>query len=85
VKLTIEEGTKKETVEKEVVANMKNILKARKTGVNLFSSPILNEDLMRLNSEDEEAIIYPGEANGEDAEVAFYAVDYDIETDSDLN
>ncbi len=86
VKLTIREGTKTETVEKEVVANMRNILKARKTGLSLFSSPIIEDDVMKLTEEDEKITLYLWEANGRDqGEVAYYVVDYDIETDSDLN
>lgn len=87
VKLTIQEGTKEETVEKEIVANMKNILKARKSGVNLFSSPIIDEEhVMKVDEEDTRVILYPWESLGEwDEEVVYYAVDFDIETDSDLN
>lgn len=86
VELTIQEWTKKETISKEVVTNMKNLIKARKSWVNLFSSPIIEDDVMVLAQETERAIIYPWEAsNSTDAEISFYAVDFDIETDSDLN
>jgi hypothetical protein len=85
VKLTIREGGKEEVIEKEVVTNIKNILKARKSGVNLFSSPIIEDDIMNVTNESEKITLYPWESNGGETEVKYYAVDYDTEIDSDLN
>ncbi len=81
--LKVAEGTKVKEVSKEIASNIKNILKAKKVWLNLFSSPVYDEtNTITLKDAKEKVYWYLWESN---AKVTYYAVDYDIEYDSDLN
>lgn len=62
VKLKIVEGTRTKEVTKTVVKNVKNILGSRNEGINLFSSPVVEEGIITLDIEGEKAFIYLGES-----------------------
>lgn len=83
VKLRVTEGTNVKEVEKEITKNFKNIIKARKGGLVVFSSPEIPEDgKIVLDDPSKKVFIYMGESADT---TASYAIDYDTEHDSDLN
>ncbi|NUJ98108.1 PKD domain-containing protein [Candidatus Gracilibacteria bacterium] len=83
VVLKISEGTKVKEITKEVETNIKNILKAKKTGLNLFTYPAYDDtNTINLESDTQKVYGYLGDSN---ASITYYAVDYDREYDSDLN
>ena len=83
VNLKISEGTKVKEVQKTVIKNVRNILKARGDDLVVFTSPVLSETgSVVLESASEKFFIYLGESS-QDAQS--YVIDYDIEHDSDLN
>jgi len=83
VKLVISEWSKSEEVIKTVQKNIKNILQTKKGALVVFSSPLVDEnDTIVLENWDEKVFIYLGESA---PETVVYAIDYDIDTDSDLN
>lgn len=84
VKLVISEGTSLKEVTKTVSRNMKNVLKAKTEGLNYFISPELPDSAtgITLTDPSEKVYVYMGEGN---TNAKSYAIDYDIEYDSDLN
>ena len=83
VTLKISKWEKVSTLSKKVVSNMKNILKARKDWLNLFSYPILNEDnKITLEKQWDEAYIYLWESKWN---YKYFVIDSDVSVDSDLN
>lgn len=82
ITLTITEGTKTKEIQKIVTKNIKNILKTKGSNLVVFSSPVSNDGKIVLENLSERVFIYSWESD--DATVV-YAIDYDIENDSDLN
>lgn len=83
VKLQVSEGTRTKDVEKKVVKNVKNVLSSRGEGLNLFSVPKIDaEGKVVLENEHDKFYVYMGESKGD---IRSYAIDYDLELDSDLN
>lgn len=83
VKLKITEGSKVKEVEKVVTKNIKNILKIRGKQLVAFTSPQVDADgKIVLDTPSARTFVYLGESSDE---VVAYAIDYDIDHDSDLN
>ena len=83
VTLKISEGTKTKEVTKTVLRNMKNVIVSRRANLNVFTSPAVGEDwTVVLTEAGQDLFVYSGDSN---AEIKGYAIDYDIEVDSDLN
>ena len=82
VTLEIMEGSQKKEVTKTVQWNPRNILESRKPWLNIFSYPGITEDTMQLTSLSDNVYVYLAES--EDT-IAYFAIDYDVEYDSDLN
>ena len=83
VELKISEWTKVKKLSKKVVKNIKNTLKAKKPWLNIFSSPGVSEEgNINLLKSTDEVFIYIGSSNWD---FKYYAVDYDLDFDSDLN
>ncbi len=82
VTLEITEGSQTKKITKPVKWNPKNILAARKPGLNVFSYPTVSEGKMQLTSPEDNVYVYLAES--EDT-IAYFAIDYDVEYDSDLN
>ena len=83
VTLKISEGTKVKEVQKKVTKNIKNILKTKWKSFVGFSFPEADTDgNITLESPSEKVFIYMWEWKRNDV---VYAIDYDIENDSDLN
>ena len=83
VTLKISEWTKVKEVQKKVTKNIKNILKSKGKSFVGFSFPETDgSGNITLESPSETVFIYMGEWGDENT---LYAIDYDIENDSDLN
>ena len=82
VELTVAEGTKIKKSSQDVKRNIRNILKARKKGLNVFSHPAVNKDGEISIDEEESIFMYLWESRGEQV---YYGIDYDIDIDSDVN
>lgn len=83
VKLKITEGTKVKEIEKKVISNPKNILKSKKEWVVVFTSPEYSESKEIILENPEDKIhAYLGFSKGE---IKKYAIDYDIDFDTDVN
>ncbi len=83
VTLKISEWTKVKQVQKKVTKNIKNILKTKGKSFAGFSFPEADTDgNITLESSSEKVFVYMGEW-GSQGDI--YAIDYDIENDSDLN
>ncbi len=83
VTLKISEGTKVKEVQKKVTKNIKNILKTKKSDFVGFSFPDTDESgNITLESPSEKVFVYMWEWS---ESWTRYAIDYDIESDSDLN
>ncbi|MDD5770218.1 MAG: PKD domain-containing protein, partial [Candidatus Gracilibacteria bacterium] len=82
VNLKISEGTKTKDITQEVNINMKNMIsyKASK-GLNLFTFPEVNNDKITLDNSSQKVYININELG----DIKNYAVDFDINIDSDLN
>ncbi len=82
VELTVAEGTKIKKSSQEVKRDIRNILKARKKGLNVFSHPAVDKNWEISIDEQESIFIYLWESKGEHT---YYGIDYDIDIDSDVN
>ncbi len=82
VELSVAEGTTVKNSTKKVKRNGKNLLKAHKKGLNVFSYPAVNASGTIILDEEEPVYIYLGESKGD---YSYYGIDYDIDTDTDLN
>lgn len=83
VTLKISEWSKSDEMKMTVQKNIKNILKTKGKQLVVFSSPVADEnDIITLEEEGEKVFIYLWESA---VETQSYAIDYDIEQDSDLN
>lgn len=82
VTLIISEGTKVKEITKTVTKNVKNILETRGKNLVVFTFPNLVDDTIILDSVDQKFFVYLWESM---ADTAHYAIDYDIQDDSDLN
>lgn len=82
VTLTIAEGTKVKEVTKKVSKNIKNILRTRGNDLVIFTSPIIEDEKIVLDSPGERVFIYTWESTQEAVE---YGIDYDTQNDSDFN
>jgi hypothetical protein len=82
--LKVQEGTNIKEIKKTVLHNTKNLAFSKKQGLNLFTYPEYDKETNIITVEDEgdNVMVHLGESNGEHM---FYAVDYDIYEDSDLN
>ncbi|MCD5380863.1 PKD domain-containing protein, partial [Candidatus Gracilibacteria bacterium] len=82
VELTVAEGTKIKKSSQEVTRDLRNILKARKDGLNVFSHPGVDDDGIISIDEEESIFMYLGDSRGDHT---YYGIDYDIDIDSDVN
>jgi PKD repeat protein len=82
ITLNITEGSKTKEIKKTVSKNIKNILKTRGSNLVVFTSPTVEDGKVVLENESERFFVYLGES---DPATTIYAIDYDIENDSDLN
>lgn len=82
VTLSIAEGTKVQEVTKTVSKNIRNILKTRGNDLVVFTSPLIEDGKITLDSPGERVFIYTGESS---QAVSEYAIDYDTNEDSDFN
>ncbi|MDQ7022513.1 MAG: PKD domain-containing protein [Candidatus Gracilibacteria bacterium] len=82
VELTVAEGTKVKKITKEVEKDLRNLIKTRKTGLNVFTFPALSSNGTIILLEEDDIFIYLGESKGN---FQFYGIDYDIDNDSDIN
>ncbi len=83
VELTVSDGTKVKKISKKVLPDIRNILKARKQGLNVFTYPEYDEnDKITLAKATDKLYIYLAQSKGD---IAKYGIDYDLEMDSDLN
>ncbi len=83
VKLKIVEGTTTKLIEKKVIANPANILKSKKSGLVLFTSPEYNDKWqIVLDNENATVHYYLKSISGD---IKKYVVDYDVEFDTDVN
>jgi hypothetical protein len=65
---------------------MRNILKARKDGIILFSNKDIKENIITLEKNKEKVFIYLGESKSEDeTEITDFTIDLDINYDTNLN
>nr|MDD3720778.1 PKD domain-containing protein [Candidatus Gracilibacteria bacterium] len=83
VTLKISDGTKLKEIKKTVEKNIKNLVKANKTGLNIFSSPEIDSSgSIVLAKPNEKVFLYLGASKGD---YKNYVIDYDTNYDSDLN
>ncbi len=82
VELTVAEGTKVKKNTKKVVKDVKNVLKARRPWLNVFSHPWVSWSWTITIDKEESIFIYMWESKGD---FSNYWIDYDIDTDSDVN
>ncbi len=83
VNLKVSEGTKLKEITKTVTKNVRNILKVRKGGLVVFTSPERDADgKIILETASQKVFVYMGESTDEAKQ---YIIDYDIENDTDLN
>ena len=82
VTLKISEGTKTKEITKTVVRNMKNIITSRRENLNVFTYPEVQDDIITIDDRLTDVYIYAWDSN---ADIASYAIDYDINIDTDLN
>lgn len=82
VSLQITEGTKTKEVEKTVTKNIKNILKTKGSNLVVFTSPLIEDKKILLENGSQRVFVYLGESS---ENTTLYAIDYDIQNDSDLN
>lgn len=83
VKFKVTEGTKVKETEKKVVSNPKNILKAKKEGLVVFTSPEYDENNQIVLENPEDSVhVYLWESKWE---IKRYLIDFDTDYDSDVN
>ncbi len=82
VKLKVEDGTKLKDVSKKVVKNLANFIDVKKSDLSLFSNYNIKNNEIVLDIEPKNLYLYPATKL---EWVENYAIDYDIDNDSDLN
>lgn len=84
VTLKIQEWTNVKEIKKRVITNTSNLIKARKPWLNVFTYPAYDREVNIVNIKEDwdKFVVYLWESRGEHK---FYAVDYDIYEDTDLN
>lgn len=83
VTLTITDGTKVKTITKKVIADFSNVLKARKAGLNVFTSPVFDDkNTIALEKQTDKVYVYLWESKWD---ITKYGIDFDTNIDSDLN
>lgn len=83
VELTVSDGTKVKKVSKKVLPDIRNVLKARKQWLNVFTYPEYDEnEKITLSKPTDRLYMYLGQSKGG---IAKYGIDYDTEMDSNLN
>ena len=84
VKLKISERTKTKTQFKKVKNSIKNRLYVKANSINVFSVPQFDRSSkeVTLKSKNDKLYVYLGKSSGN---IKYYAIDNDIEFDSDLN
>ena len=82
VELTVAEGTKTKKSTQDVTRDLRNIVAARKDGLNVFSHPSVDKDWTITIDEETSIFMYLGDSRWDHT---YYGIDYDIDIDSDIN
>lgn len=86
VKLTIEEWIKSESESFRITKNVRNFVKARKTGVIVFSNKDIEENIITVKDQKDKVYLYLGESKAEgEGEITDFVLDLDTEYDSNIN